>query len=76
MTIKEFKDKVYEEYKTQIDLISEVSKETRPEGEWQADIGVATDMFINYVENTEKSVFVKVPEAKARIAELRAQISE
>ena len=71
MTVKEFKGKVYEEYTEEINKISEGSKETRPEGEWQADIGVATDMFIQKVETTED-----YPEAKARIAELRTQITE
>lgn len=76
MKVSEFKNTVYEEYKTQIDLISEVSKEVRADGEYQSDIGVSTDKFINYVDTHEDSVFVKIPEAKARIAELRSQITE
>lgn len=69
MTVREFKEKIYEEYKKEIDKISEASKEERPEGTWQADIGVATDMFIQKAETTEE-----YPEAKEKIAELRAQI--
>ena len=71
MTVREFKEKVYEDYKEEIDKISEESKETRPEGDWQADIGVATDMFIHKVETTEE-----YPDAKIKIAELKAQITE
>lgn len=72
MTIKELKDKIYEEYKKEIDMISENSKRE----DWQADIGVATDMFISFVDNTEVSIFVDVAKAKAKLAELRAQIEE
>lgn len=76
ITVKEMKEKIYEEYKKQIDLISEASAKETSEGPYKADIGVATDMFITYVDNHEESVFVDVPKAKARFAELRALISE
>lgn len=70
MTIREFKEKVYEEYGEEINKISEESKKVNEDGtEWKADIGVATDMFIAKVENTEE-----YPEAKERIAELKAEI--
>lgn len=69
MTVAEFKAKVYRDYKEEIDKISEESKETRPEGEWQADIGVATDMFLHKVENSED-----YPELKAEIEKLREEI--
>lgn len=72
MTIREFKEKVYEEYGEEINKISEESKKTNEDGTtYQADIGVATDMFIAKVENTEE-----YPEAKVRIAELKSEISE
>lgn len=71
MTVREYKSKVYEEYKEEIDKISLESKEERPEGIWQADIGVATDMFITKVLNSDYK-----PEAKAKIVEWKAQITE
>lgn len=69
MTVKEFKEKVYVDYKEEIDKIIEESKEERPEGTWQADIGVATDMFLTKVENGDE-----YPELKAAIEELRKEI--
>lgn len=73
MTVREFKEKVYEEYKEEINLISKASKDE--ERNYQADIGVATDMFINYIDNNEgKGLFVDVDKAKARINELRKKI--
>lgn len=70
MTIKEFKEKVYAEYTEEINKISEESKKVNEDGTtWQADVGVATDMFIAKVENTEE-----YPEAKERIAELKSEI--
>ena len=74
ITVREFKDKVYEEYKKQIDFISEVSEKETPEGKWKADIGVSTDLFIKYVDDNKESVFVDITKAKARLVELRAMI--
>ena len=82
MKVQEYKDKVYEEYKAQIDLIIDTSAELRKarfsdEIESHKDtIGVATDKFIQFVQNAEESLFVNIPEAKARIAELKAQVTE
>ena len=76
MTVKEYKEQVYKEYTDEINLISKASECVKEEGLWKADIGVATDMFINFVGNNEESIFVNVPEAKARIEELRAQVTE
>lgn len=76
MKVSEFKNKVYEEYKEAIDAISVASKEVREDGMHQDDIGVATDKFIAFVDNNEESIFVNVPQAKARIAELRSQLTE
>lgn len=36
--------------------------------------GVATDMFINYIDNSDSSVFVDVAKVKNRIEELRKLI--
>ncbi len=72
MTVREFKEKVYEEYKEEINLISKASKTE----DWQADISVATEMFITYVENAETSIFVNMKKAKKRLAELRSMIEE
>jgi len=70
MTIREFKEKVYEEYGEEINKISEESKKVNEDGStWQADVGVATDMFINKVETTDE-----YPKAKERVAELKAEI--
>lgn len=71
MTVREFKEKVYEEYKAEIDLISENSKKDG----WQADIGVATDMFLSSVEANPANPFLKVGTAE-RIAELRSAIED
>lgn len=76
MKVSEFKEQVYKEYTDEINLISKASEEIKQDGLWKADIGVATDMFINFVDSATDSIFVNVPEAKARIAELRAQITE
>ncbi len=73
MTVREFKKKVYEEYKEEIDLISKASIDE--ERNWQADIGVATDMFIDYIDNNEgRGLFVNVDSAKAKIAEWRKEL--
>lgn len=72
LTVKEFKKAVYEKFKEEINLISKASEKE----DWKADIGVATDMFINYVENATENIFVNVPKAKEKIAELRSRISE
>ena len=69
-TIREFKEEIYKEFGEIINKISEEAKEVRPEGEWKPDIGVATDMFITKVENSDE-----YPEAKARVAELKAKIN-
>ena len=77
ITVAEFKKKVYEEYKDEINLISKASEETREEGNWKADIGVSTDLFIEYVDNSEgRGLFVNIDKAKARFAELRAMIQD
>ena len=76
MKVKEMNEKIYEEFKKQIDLISEVSAKETEAGPYKADIGVATDMFINYVKTHEESVFVDIAAAKSRIAELETQLSE
>lgn len=77
LTVAEFKKEVYKEFTEEINLISKNSVEVRPEGEHKADIGVATDMFLSYIENTtEKSIFINVLKAKEKIAELRSRISE
>lgn len=72
LTVREFKKAVYEEFKEEIDLISKASEKE----DWKADIGVATDMFITFIDNATESIFVNVPKAKERIAELRSRISE
>lgn len=72
LTVREFKKAVYEEFKEEIDLISKASEKE----DWKADIGVATDMFISYIENATENIFVNVPKAKEKIAELRSRISE
>ena len=77
ITVAEFKDKVYEEFKDEINLISKASEETREEGNWKADIGVSTDLFIEYVDNSEgRGLFVNIDKVKARLAELRAMIQD
>ncbi len=72
LTVREFKKVVYEEFKEEINLVSKASEKEN----WKADIGVATDTFINYIENATESIFVNVPKAKEKIAELRSRISE
>ena len=71
-TVAEFKKAVYEEFREEINLISKNSEK----GNWKADIGVATDMFITFIDNAAESIFVNVPKAKEKIAELRSKISE
>lgn len=68
-TVAEFKKAVYEEFKDEINLISKNSEKEN----WKADIGVATDMFISYIENATENIFVNVPKAKEKIAELNAK---
>ncbi len=72
MTVREFKEKVYEDYKEEINLVSKASETEN----WKADISVATEMFITYVENAETSIFVNMRKAKKHLAELRAMIEE
>lgn len=68
-TVADYKKAVYEEFKDEINLISKNSEKEN----WKADIGVATDMFITYIENATKSIFVNISKAKARLAELDAK---
>lgn len=68
-TVADYKKAVYEEYKEEINLISKASEKE----DWKADIGVATDMFITFVENATESIFVNVPKTKAKLAELNAK---
>lgn len=67
-TVADYKKAVYEEYKEEINLISKASEKE----DWKADIGVATDMFIAFIENATESIFVNVPKAKTKLAELNA----
>ena len=76
MTVREFKDKIFEEYTDAIGAIEKASREMRDDGEHKVDVGVATDKFIAFVDNSEYSIFVNIPEAKMRIGELRAQLTE
>lgn len=71
-TVADYKKAVYEEFKEEINLVSKNSEKEN----WKADIGVATDMFITFIENATESIFVNVPKAKAKLAELKAKISE
>lgn len=71
--VRKYKEQVYQEFKEEIDLISKASEKPIGDGTWQADIGVATDIFINFIENTEESIFVNVPRAKEQINVLRAK---
>lgn len=71
-TVADYKKAVYEEFKEEINLVSKNSEKEN----WKADIGVATDMFITFIENATESIFVNVPKAKTRLAELKAKISE
>ena len=68
-TVADYKKAVYEEYKEEINLISKASEKEN----WKADIGVATDTFITFIENATESIFVNVPKAKAKLAELNAK---
>ena len=72
MTVREFKEKVYEEFKDEINLISKASIDE--EKNWQADVGVATDMFLTNIENEGTYPYVNKEKALARITELRALI--
>ena len=71
-TVADYKKAVYEEFKEEINLVSKNSEKEN----WKADISVATDMFITFIENATESIFVNVPKAKTRLAELKAKISE
>ena len=68
-TVADYKKAVYEEFEEEINLISKNSEKEN----WKADIGVATDMFITYIENATESIFVNISKAKARLAELDAK---
>lgn len=68
-TVADYKKAVYEEYKDEINLVLRASER---EG-WKADIGIATDKFITFIENATESIFVNVPKAKAKLAELNAK---
>ena len=70
ITVKEFKEKVYEEFKEEINAIVKASEKE----DWKADIGVATDMFLTNIENDGNYPYVNVEKAKVRITELRALI--
>ena len=68
-TVADYKEAVYKEYTEEINLISKASEKEN----WKADIGVATDKFITFIENATESIFVNVPKAKAKLAELNAK---
>lgn len=68
-TVADYKKAVYEEYKDEINLVLRASER---EG-WKADAGIATDKFITFIENAAESIFVNVPKAKAKLAELNAK---
>lgn len=70
ITVREFKEKVYEEFKEEINLIVKAS-ETEI---WKADVSLATDMFLSNIENKGQFPYVNKEKALARIAELRALI--
>lgn len=72
LTVREFKKEVYKEFTEEINLISKNSEKEN----WKADIGVATDMFITFIDSAKESIFVNVTKAKEKIAELRSRISE
>lgn len=72
ITVREFKEKVYEEFKDEINAISKASDKDG----WKADIGVATDMFLFNIEEDGNYPYVNKEKALARIAELRALIEE
>lgn len=64
--MSEFEKKVYEIYKTEIDLIS------KAEGK---DLSVAASMFIANVERNANYKYVNEEEAKAKFAEIRAELA-
>ena len=68
-TVADYKKAVYEEYKDEINLVLSASER---EG-WKADAGIATDKFITFIENATERIFVNVPKAKAKLAELNAK---
>lgn len=70
MNRKEFYEKIYGEYKGEIDVIVKASEKEN----WKADIGVATDMFIKFIDNEANSIFVNVPKAKAFIEAARKEL--
>ena len=72
ITVSEFKEIVYKEFKEEIDAIVKASKKE----EWKADIGVATDMFLTNIENNGNYPYVNHEKALVRITELRALIEE
>lgn len=72
MTTREFKEKVYELYKREIDLISDASKTENH----QDDIGVATDKFICFIDSMRNSIFVNIPKARETFEELRKEIED
>lgn len=72
ITVSEFKQKVYEEFKEEINAIVKASEKE----DFKADIGVATDMFLTNIEENGNYPYVNEEKAKARIAELRALIGE
>lgn len=69
--LQEIKKEIYEKYQDEINLISKNSKRE----DWQADISVATDMFIAYVENAQEDTPIfDLIEARNFISELKAKI--
>lgn len=66
MDIKDFKAKLYEEFKTAIDAISIANDK---------DVGVALDMFLSNMEMGGTYPYVNEELAKTRIAELTAQMA-
>lgn len=72
ITVSEFKEIVYKEFKEEINAIVKASEKE----DFKADIGVATDMFLTNIENNGNYPYVNEEKAKARIAELRSLIGE
>ena len=72
ITVSEFKEIVYKEFKEEINAIVKASEKE----DFKADIGVATDMFLTNIENSGNYPYVNEEKAKARIAELRSLIGE
>ena len=72
ITVSEFKQKVYDEFKEEINAIVKASEKE----DFKADIGVATDMFLTNIEENGNYPYVNEEKAKARIAELRTLIGE